>query len=196
MVVEGTTKRLILLGFPLMILVLIIGKEMFMVVFGASWAEAGVYSQILSFWIMVSFVTSPLSSLFSVLKKLRLMLFLSIAIFIIRSGALIVGGMYDDVYLSLILFSGTGGIIYILVGRWILIESGVSLSNLFKSMLKNVVVGSILLGTIFITKNLFSLDPIIITILGIIGILPYYMVLIGRDDEIKSIFFNKFHGSD
>jgi O-antigen/teichoic acid export membrane protein len=58
---ESTMKYLILMSLFPMLLVTIIGKELFVVVFGSSWADAGVYTQILSLWVLMVFITTPIS---------------------------------------------------------------------------------------------------------------------------------------
>jgi O-antigen/teichoic acid export membrane protein len=62
LVVQNTYERLVKLGlFPLIVLGLI-GPELFLVVFGPEWVEAGVYTQIVSLWRFFVFVGSPMST--------------------------------------------------------------------------------------------------------------------------------------
>jgi len=52
--VEDVFRRLVSLSiFPVLVLMLI-GKDLFIVIFGERWAEAGVYIQILGLWIFFS----------------------------------------------------------------------------------------------------------------------------------------------
>jgi len=56
--VEETLRHLVRISFfPLMVLSLI-GRDLFTVVFGRQWAEAGVYSQVLAPWALVWFLSS------------------------------------------------------------------------------------------------------------------------------------------
>jgi O-antigen/teichoic acid export membrane protein len=48
------------------------GEPIFAWIFGVNWAEAGSYSETMSFWLMVSFVISPISALPMVLKKQKI----------------------------------------------------------------------------------------------------------------------------
>ena len=48
------------------------GEPIFAWIFGANWAEAGSYSETMSFWLMVSFVISPISALPMILKKQKI----------------------------------------------------------------------------------------------------------------------------
>lgn len=196
-VVEGTTRRLIILGVPAILLITIIGEEIFSFIFGANWAEAGIYAQILSIFILVSFVISPISGLFSVLNKIRAMLYLNLVLFLVRSGLLIAGGMYQDVYLSLVLFSGSSAVLYSLLGGWILNESGVSLSRLLRSVLRWLLIALPSLVAVAIVKYALSPDPVLITFFGAACLMPYYIVLFRRDEVMGSLVRGILHrGSD
>jgi O-antigen/teichoic acid export membrane protein len=111
-VVESAFRRLVMIGiFPLLLLTLV-GRDLFTVVFGNSWSEAGVYAQILSIWTFFWFISSPLSTLFSVLEKQEAGLVLNVIIFVTRFVSLAIGGMLGDARLALFLFGGTGTIVY------------------------------------------------------------------------------------
>ena len=68
-VVENVFNRLVAFSlFPLLVIA-IAGEDLFVIAFGEPWAEAGVYSQILSIWTFFWFISSPMSQLFNVLEK-------------------------------------------------------------------------------------------------------------------------------
>jgi O-antigen/teichoic acid export membrane protein len=48
------------------------GEPIFRWVFGPNWSDAGSYSEIMSFWLMISFIISPISALPMILKKQRI----------------------------------------------------------------------------------------------------------------------------
>ncbi len=48
------------------------GEPIFAWIFGANWSDAGSYSETMSFWLMVSFVISPISALPMILKKQKI----------------------------------------------------------------------------------------------------------------------------
>jgi lipopolysaccharide exporter len=194
-VVGETAKKLILIGFPAILAVTFFGSDIFTVVFGASWAEAGTYAEILSFWTLVAFVTSPLSNLFNILNKLRFVLFLNIALIFIRACSLFIGGIFNDVHLGLILFSLTSGLIYLAVGRWILIESGVSLSDLFRSTSKYLVIAASSLAVTAAISYLFVNDSLVAVMLGLASVVPYYLILVSHDNEMKTLLTHLFRRS-
>jgi O-antigen/teichoic acid export membrane protein len=54
------------------------GEPIFAWIFGVNWAEAGSYSETMSFWLMVSFIVSPISALPMILKKQKIALIFGI----------------------------------------------------------------------------------------------------------------------
>ena len=110
--------KLMLIGIlPTMILV-ISGEELFEVLFGQRWSEAGRYAQILAPWFLIWFFSSPLSTLFSVYERQGSALTLHSFIFITRVISLYIGGIYKNIYLALGLFSATGIVAYTFVAFW------------------------------------------------------------------------------
>ena len=138
--VQSTYSRLVSLGlFPLLVLGLI-GPEAFVVVFGARWAEAGVYVQIISVWQFFVFVVSPLSTLFSVLERQGAGLIFNIVLLASRVLSLIIGGwFFGNARLALALYAGSGLAAWIWAGWWLLrlsgVSSGVAVSHLWRCLL-------------------------------------------------------------
>ncbi len=110
--VESAFHYLVALSmFPSLMLGLV-GRDVFVVLLGAKWADAGLYAQILSPWVCVWFVSSPLSVIFTVTEKLALDLRVQVLIFTTRLGSLVAGGVLHSVELALALFSITGVLTY------------------------------------------------------------------------------------
>jgi len=97
--------------FPSLMLCLI-GKELFMVAFGSRWAEAGIYTQILSIYVLFWFMAVPLGIALNVLEKQALELRLVIMILLTRVVALWIGGSLGSARLALALFSIVGVVVY------------------------------------------------------------------------------------
>ncbi len=111
-IVEKITYYMIRLElFPILVLA-VTGGDIFRVVFGSEWQEAGSYLQILSLLLLARFVASPLGMLFTVLEKQESELLLNLLFLGARVGSLIVGGMLQSVVISLWLLSISGALIY------------------------------------------------------------------------------------
>jgi O-antigen/teichoic acid export membrane protein len=68
-VVKNTMIKLALISLPIFTLLIIFGSDLFAFVFGERWRESGVYAQILSPWIFLNFITSPISQVPLIVNK-------------------------------------------------------------------------------------------------------------------------------
>ena len=126
--VQGVFSVLVDLGLLPFATLAIAGKEVFIVAFGAQWAEAGVYVQILSIATFVTFVSSPMSTLYPVLDQQARALWLNAAILLSRLAALAIGGWVGSPSIALALFAATGLMLYGYMNQYIMTQSGVPLS--------------------------------------------------------------------
>jgi lipopolysaccharide exporter len=111
-VVENALHSLIALGmFPILLLIMI-APSLFKVVFGQVWIEAGVYAQILGIWMFIWFISSPISTIYSVLEKQDYFLVLNIIILVTRFFSLVGGGLLGSARLALTFFSISGILTY------------------------------------------------------------------------------------
>ncbi|MHB1295972.1 MAG: lipopolysaccharide biosynthesis protein [Anaerolineae bacterium] len=110
--VGNTLRTLSGIGFYPVLTLAITGQSIFRVVFGPDWAEAGVYTQILAPWVLLWFISSPLSTVYSVLERQGSFLRLNVAILAARLLSLVLGGVLGSARLGLALFSLSGVITY------------------------------------------------------------------------------------
>lgn len=111
-VVEGAFQRLVALGMFPMLTLMVTGPDIFTVIFGHSWAEAGVYTQILALWTFVWFASSPLHTLFSVLERQEISFAWNVVNLGTRFLSLWIGGRLNDSRLALLLFGASGIVVY------------------------------------------------------------------------------------
>ena len=141
-VVENTFNRLVTIGlFPFLILTFA-GKDIFVLIFGANYAEAGVYTQILSVWTFFWFISSPMSTLFIVLERQEFDLKINLVILITRFLSLWLGGTQGNARLALFYFAFSGILVYGYLSFAIAVAAGASLSRLAKILSKNILVFS------------------------------------------------------
>ncbi len=187
--VEITFYYLVVLGmFPLLVLT-IIGKDLFVVVLGSRWAEAGVYTQILSVWTFFWFISAPLSNLFRLLEKQEFSLVLNIVIIVTRIISLLIGGIMNNARLALFIYAGSGIIVYGYLSLAIMRHSGVPLSKMFKILLNNTLlfipVGILLVVLLILGTNSW----VLVGISGVI-LLIYYLYLIKNDARMLGFIMN------
>lgn len=97
-------KLVLLIVGPVLILILF-GSEVFGFVFGAQWEVAGTISSWLSLWIFFSFTTSPLSSVYEVLERQHLGMWMQFQLFLFRVVGILVGAYVGDFMTAVALFS-------------------------------------------------------------------------------------------
>lgn len=105
-------KKYLLLTFSISIIPYLIfviaAPNLFAVIFGESWRQAGDYIVILSPWLYIVFLTSPLSFLPALTQMQGGAFKLEIINTVLKIIGLIVGGFFHSVILSLLLFSLAG----------------------------------------------------------------------------------------
>lgn len=155
----------------------LIGQDLFIVLLGEKWAEAGLYTQILSIWGFVWFISSPISTIMSIVEKQEKALIFNIVNLITRILSIWIGGIFENPRLALLLFAGSGIIAY----GWLLIWTGQlsgvkwhqTIQALFKADIKLILSGAILIAliAIFVSSHLLVVVFVVLIITGYYGIL-------------------------
>jgi len=78
--------------------------DIFRIVFGNDWVEAGVYTQILSPWLLLNVLVATVAFIPSLVSKQKKALIVSVIQSFLILSALYIGVIYNNIYLSLILF--------------------------------------------------------------------------------------------
>lgn len=110
--IKALFQKLIVAGALPCLLLAIIGRELFVLVFGAQWAEAGVYVQMLAPWALIWFLSAPLSSLYYVVGRQREEMLIQALIFVSRLAAIGIAGYLGDARLAVLLFACSGILAY------------------------------------------------------------------------------------
>ena len=184
--VENVFRLLVMIGIFPILAVTIIGPELFAVIFGDVWAEAGLYAQVLSIWAFVWFISSPLSTIWIVLEKQAFGIRVTTLNFLTRIISLVLGGITGSPVVALLLFAFSGILIYGYLNVKMLLFSGVQLINasrhLFSSLKLFCPFGVILVGLKIV--NAGSLFLIAVTcVFGMV----YYLYIIKTDYQIKTL---------
>ena len=144
-IVSNIFRRLVQIGIFPMVALGFLGAPLFGFVFGEKWIEAGVYTQILSVWILLIFITSPLSTAFSVLERQGTGLAFNIGLISSRTLALLLGAQMGGPRMALAAFVIVSVIGWSYMLCWILRNSGVSLQWGAKTFFKYAISSSLLL---------------------------------------------------
>lgn len=183
---ENVFKILVIIGmFPILVLT-IVGSDVFTVIFGKTWAEAGVYTQILGFWAFVWFISSPLSGVYLVVEEYDFGFFYNFINLATRFLSLIIGGWLGSARIALILFSISGIVVYGYFCLKMMSYSGVKISKTLKIVFSNFIL-FIPAGIILVALKIREANPILLVALSgvIIGI--YYLYILKTDTNVKKI---------
>ena len=179
-IVGEVYKKLILIGVFPMILLLILGEEIFTFAFGKSWHISGVYIKILVPWIFLVFLSLPISALYMIFDKQRVWFTFSMILLISRVLALVIGGTYGGPEFALGLFSFTGIIFWLWNNAYLLNLAGISKKESVEVLVKYTTIGLIISIPLNLLKA-FSINfYVILLATGIIT--PIYYVITLHDD--------------
>lgn len=125
--IEEGAVGLIKLSFPAGFVFMYFAPELFAWVFGADWKMAGEVARWMVPWILLQFISSPLSVVYFVLEKEKAGLFFQVGMLMARIAALIYGYYYLDFMGTLIIFSFASAVCYFLYSVSVLYLSGTNL---------------------------------------------------------------------
>ena len=191
-VVENVFKRLVALGmFPFFFLACH-GRDIFTVLFGKQWDEAGVYMQILSVSIFFSFVVSPLSQVFSILERQGRSLIFNSVFFVVPTAAMVMGGLMGNELVALGLFAGLRAALYFWLCLWIFLNVGASTGRCIYYFCKYGAYCGGILGLTIPARYWLGVGPWGILALGCLGGIVYYVLILREDRELKDFMRNAF----
>jgi len=81
------TFVLMVIGAPLFIAIYFLSADIFSMIFGETWLEAGKYAKILAPWLFTEFIITPAAASYLVLRKQSLLLYIQILALLLRSCA-------------------------------------------------------------------------------------------------------------
>jgi len=184
--VENTFLVLLKLSVLPMLLLTIIGEEIFLVAFGVAWGEAGIYTQLLSIWTIFWFISSPLSTLVTMREKLTVGLGVTILNVSTRALALIVGGALGSAILSMALFSASGVFVYGLLCVICLRIAGVSMLKMLRLVTRGLTLVIPFLIPLIIVK-IFALPDIIVVSLASVVFIAYGLYVLLTDSQLHNL---------
>lgn len=134
-------QRLLAIGFVPILLITVVAPDLFSLIFGARWWVAGEYVRWLSMWLLFVFISSPISSIYTVLERQRDYLIVNIIMFSTRLLALVIGGLKGDALFTIALFGITGAVLWIFNCTYIMHLAGVTARKAYSAILKQVIQG-------------------------------------------------------
>lgn len=186
---ENVFHVLLTLSMFSMLLLAVVGKDLFLVVFGEAWGEAGVYAQILSIWGIFWFISSPLSTIIAVREKLTLGLNITILNFITRLVSLVIGGVMGNVLVAITLFSVSGIFTYGIACIIFLKMVGIPVLKTVKIIANHLWLPLLFLTPLLAIKYVAPPPYIMVICAGLIFV-GYYLYVYFRDPQLRIIIGN------
>ncbi len=175
-----TVRMLAIIGLLPSLLLTILGRDLFVVVLGPDWSEAGIFVQILAPWAFIWFISSPLSTLISIQERQETGLVYNSLILFSRTVSLLLGGWLGDARIALLLFSVSGLLSYGSLVLWTGRISGVCHREILGAILGvnwRWLVVPIILGAVIVMT---PVDPLLSTLFAFLYLAVYYYRVVVR----------------
>lgn len=193
---ENTIKCLVVSVFPTLLL-MVIAPDLFGFVFGEQWIEAGIYARILAPWMLGVFICSPISSISDILNKQEISLFMNISLLLTRAISIIIGGIYQNIFLALICFSLSGALIFTSFNLYCVTLTGIPFKRIAKILLSNILCSLSFLLPLLVIKIIFPIPYFMEFLLSAL-LLVFYFIYIYKTNEkfkdcitpVKQVIFN------
>jgi len=98
-------RNLFMIGLPIFAILFFWGPPIFGFVFGEDWVMAGEIARIISPWLFLNFMATPVSCITVIMNKQWQGMLLSVADLSLKVTAIVIGGIREDVYLTFTLMS-------------------------------------------------------------------------------------------
>lgn len=181
-----TFRYLVQLSFPLLLMLALTGEELFSILFGEEWAEAGVYVQILAPWMFFVFISSPMSQLFGAMERQEIAARFHVVTFLVRLVTLTIGGYLGNPRLALLLFSIVDSVIYAIMNLALMQLAGISPITVARQFGGQIPVFLIMSVSVLILRSRTSSAILPVAIATVIMVV-YYGRLLHHDHELRTV---------
>jgi O-antigen/teichoic acid export membrane protein len=175
--VIGVHQKLAVLAMPPTLILIVAGPQLFALVFGEQWQQAGEFARWMAPWLYLVFITSPLSTLFAVMEKQRQGLLFQVLLFVLRITAISVGAWYDDLLFTIILFSSVGALCWAGFLVWIMLNTGTAVIRIVQPTVKIFVASSVCVLPLWLGVYIEQLQPLWMLLLALTGAMVFVFYL-------------------
>jgi len=188
--VEQVCVRLTgLMTLPLL-MVAIIGPDIFSVLFGIKWTEAGLYAAILVPYMFFVLITATLTSLFDVLECQGTEFLFNVLLLTSRVASLVLGAvLLRDVKAAVLLFSVVSALGYAWRAHYILSTVGVPLVRIVVSLRPYLVNAALPIAMTAAARWWVNLSSVYILAVALAVSAPCYIYLLRQDTHVRQAFW-------
>jgi len=189
---EKTFSFLFIVGILPFLVLGISGKTICTFVFGVSWETAGIYLQILSFYIFMQYMCSLTSSIAVILRKQQINLLFSIINGFLILVSLVIGGLAKNELIGFGLMSFLGGLSYLWYAFIVLKQIKFSLRIILQNIKPYFILSSGLFS-ILLLIHYFDVHSTLIVIADIITLVVYFIYVFKTQEDLNVLLLSKFN---
>ena len=186
LLIEDVVELMLLLSLVPLALLMVYGGDVFALVFGDEWFEAGVYVQILAIWAVIWFISSPIGNATSILEIQECRFNYTIANLITRFAALMIGGYFQSVYLAMALFAFFGILTYGYLFHAIFSHSHASFKKVVYNARKTLAFVVGMMAALAVLFYVFNVHFYIVLAISVVIALGYYWILYRFNAKVRS----------
>ena len=111
-------KKLLIIGIPIFAIIAIFSPMVFSFIYGKEWKIAGDVARIISPWLFLNFLTSPVSTITLIANKQRQAVFLIIVDILLKVIGMFIAGIYGSYYLFFVLITISSSCVLLFTLWW------------------------------------------------------------------------------
>jgi O-antigen/teichoic acid export membrane protein len=163
----------------------VVGKELFTIILGPDWGEAGVYIQILALFGLSTFLAKGFGGLFDVLEKQHVRLKLQLLNFIGRIGVLTVLGLNCDIIITLMCYSSVGFVLNMFAVILILSYIRISKRTTLSITIRNVAKSLPFVMFLILVKIMFSDQHVLLLTLAFFILFAWFIAVFMDNQRLR-----------
>ncbi len=122
--VRNLHAKMAQIGLPFMLLLMMLGPELFGFIFGDAWRQAGEFACWMAPWLYLVFVSSPITTVTAVMERQKQGLVFHLALLAFRIIALYVGIWTGDLMITIMILAAVNAIWRLVFLLWLYVISG------------------------------------------------------------------------
>jgi len=183
-------ERLALISVYSLTLLGVTGPDIFSIIFGRNWHQAGIFTSLLCIWGIANFIFTPFFELTSILQKQHVYLFYNIISFVTKFVMLVLGGYFANPLLAIGILSLSNAILTMCFGIVVLKYFNLHYATIMHILLKNIKSTLISIMPVLLVK--IAGLPQIALYLSIVASLLIYVIIIKKTEQALYMEFRQY----
>lgn len=188
--IDKFTKQIFIallqVGMPTLLLFGLLAEDVFTLVFGENWGVGGIYASYLVPWVLLTFISSPLSIIPSIYNRQGYELIFQMLMFSVRIIILIYGGLIGDPHFTILSFSIASAIIWFIFVMWNMSLVGIRKISVVIMFIQELLITFVMLSPIILSQLYTDNYVILIGATLLSGIIILYRIT-KKIKEVKNV---------